>query len=503
MVYPTLNISSIKYRCENDLIHFYELYNIKPNNKILKDINEISLYSKNKPDIKSMQKSIDNKIKLLLDISNIEEIIDFDYRSNIMNVNVDKQKQLWIIRTYIFYELLIFLSITLNNKEIYNEFYNDIGKGTENDNIYNFRKDISSELHNFKLGIYGSLTPTSDIDIGIQYSGITLKIPGLAYVVSRFEYLFIKFTKLNSLKWDIETYADMITIPSQLVANHYSWKSSNIDYFYLDTSNFEKEHFQKILICIGTSILRNVILSETDMDGKTLSKEKIKKVLDEFNMNKIFAINSTFKEFYKQIEDSMTNNWLKQAKKIVLDYMTSDYDEGRYKYYKKVNIAEKSKFKGTSNISNLDSKKICEIIKNIGISLSYRMESYTCSPTVIHIVRILQASKENSEKYKTLTPHTYCVGKIAYLDPYCSLTKYGYAISCLEQLGYIYRFHNLYCRKQSSYNKKKCNKKMMKYMKRYKNGIFYFQKYVNRLNYMSSNNYKRKRYTKKKLVNFQ
>ena len=114
----------------------------------------------------------------------------------------------------------------------------------------------------------------------------------------------------------------------------------------------------------------------------------------------------------------MTDNWLKQAQKIVLDYMASDYDEGRYKYYKKVNIAE-NKFKGTSNISALDSKKICEIIKNIGISLSYRMESYTCSPTVIHVVRILQASKK-VEKYRTLTP-TYCVGKIKYLDPYCSL----------------------------------------------------------------------------------
>ena len=131
-----------------------------------------------------------------------------------------------------------------------------------------------------------------------------------------------------------------------------------------------------------------------DIDGKSLSKERIKKILNGFNMNKIFNINTVFKDFYKQIEDSMTDSWLKQAKKIVLDYMTSDYDEGRYKYYKKVNIAEKSKFKGTSNISTLDSKKICEIIKNIGISLSYRMESYTCSPTVIHIVRILQASKK-------------------------------------------------------------------------------------------------------------
>ena len=115
-----------------------------------------------------------------------------------------------------------------------------------------------------------------------------MKIPGLAYVVSRFESLFIKFTKLNSLKWDIETYADMMTIPNLLVTNHHSQTSRNIDYFYLDTTNFEKEQFQKILVCVGTSILRNVVLAEMDIDGKTLSKERIKKILNRFNMNKIY-----------------------------------------------------------------------------------------------------------------------------------------------------------------------------------------------------------------------
>ena len=73
MVYPTLNLSSIKHRCYDDLIHFYDLYNIKPNSKILKDISEISLYSKHKPDIDSMQESIDNKIQLLLDILNVRK----------------------------------------------------------------------------------------------------------------------------------------------------------------------------------------------------------------------------------------------------------------------------------------------------------------------------------------------------------------------------------------------------------------------------------------------
>ena len=79
--------------------------------------------------------------------------------------------------------------------------------------------------------------------------------------------------------------------------------------------------------------------------------------------------------------------------------------------------------------------------------------------------------------------------------------SYTGLVSCLEQLGYIYRFNKLYCKQKSTYNKKKCNKKMMKYMKRYNNGIFYFKKYANGLNYISSNNDKRTRYTKTYIKN--
>ena len=473
MVYPTFNVESIKKRCYLDLEHFYDVYRISPDSNEFKDVTTLDLFSNSSPEIGSMKKSIQVKLNKILEISNKKSISNFDYAHDVIHLKDLQQKRLWIVRTFIFYELLTYVTLSVSNQKLYEQIYKDTGAGDEQDGVFNFRTDIPSELDNFKMGIFGSITPTSDIDIGFQYSGTTLKVPGLAYMVSRFENAFLIFTGINSLSFDIETYADMMTIP-----NPFPDKDQFPDYFYLDTSKFTKSDFQKVLVCAGTSILRNAVLAEMDIQGKKLSVEEIKQILNRFQMSDILKINKVFSNFYDDIQNDFSSSWLNDAKKIVLDYMAADYNKGRYEYYKKVNIAEKSKFEGTINIKDLTTDKIVEIMKNIGISLTYRMESYNCAPTVIHVVRILQAAKEKAEKYKTLTPKTYCIGKIQYLDPYCSLGKYGYALSCLEQLGYIYRFHETYCLEEKpSYNKEKCAKKMNKYMGRYENGFFYFVQY--------------------------
>tara|TARA_Y100000816_G_scaffold175374_1_gene126226 strand:- start:11231 stop:12796 length:1566 start_codon:yes stop_codon:yes gene_type:complete len=468
MVYPTFNIKSIQKRCESDLEHFYDIYNIDPEHQDYKDLKTFSIYDKTPSQLDIMKTSIKSKLAKILEISGKKNIKSFDYAHDVIHLDEVKQKKLWIVRTYIFYELLTFVTLSLSDEQLYNQIYTD-----RSEDKFPFRLDIPNELDNFKMGIFGSITPTSDIDIGFQYSGNTLKIPGLAYMVSRFENSFLIFTEINSLSFDIETYADMMTIP-----NTKPDKDQFPDYFYLDTSKFTKEHFQKVLVCAGTSILRNAVLAEMEIKGKQLTDAEINNVLNKFNMDDIMKINKVFDNFYVDIKDDFSQDWLEKAKKLVFDYMGSDYNQGRYKYYNLVNIAEESKFKGTKDIDNITVDQICEIMVNIGFSLTYRMESYNCAPTVIHVVRILQAAKEKAEKYKTLTPKTYCIGKVQYLDPYCSLGKYGYALSCLEQLGYIYRFYETYCVEQKpTYNKAKCAKKMNKYMGRYENGFFYFVQY--------------------------
>ena len=206
MVYPTLNINSLEKRCKSDLEQFYKLYHIDP--KSTEFMEETSLKLETNPEV--TKTNIEKKIVEF--VSRMKKMVEsdvFDYAHNVPYLSDSEQKKLWIVRTFLFYQLLIVLTITLKNKHLYNQIYKDTQK-------YPFRDDLIPQLNDFKMGIFGSITPQSDIDIGIQYSGDQKKLtkPGLAHIVSRFENLFILLTGINSLGFDIETYADMMTIPN-------------------------------------------------------------------------------------------------------------------------------------------------------------------------------------------------------------------------------------------------------------------------------------------------
>ena len=528
MVYPTLNIDSLEKRCKSDLEQFYKLYQIDP--KSTEFMEETSLKLETNPEV--TKTNIEKKIVEF--VSRMKKMVEsdvFDYAHNVPYLSDFEQKKLWIVRTFLFYQLLIVLTMTLKNKHLYNQIYKDTQK-------YPFRDDLIPQLNDFKMGIFGSITPQSDIDIGIQYSGDQKKLtkPGLAHIVSRFENLFILLTGINSLGFDIETYADMMTIPNfneqsggVLTArrqrpmamampreddelNRVSETTSvspyasmakaeslpepdrislftpepdvvSEDYFYLDTSDFTQKHFQEISMIAGTSILRNVLLYHMEVLERKLTKEEATDILNKFSFERdAISLNSVSGEFYEKIKASLPPNWLKEASSIVIDFLTSSYDQGREKYYDLVFQAEQGKFDATNDLASLGPDQICDLVKIIGLALTYRMESYTCAPTVIHVVRILQASKEKAEKYKTLTPSSYCVGMVQHLDPFCTIGEYGYALSCLEQIGYLYRFHQTYCVKPTSkedklgshYNEAKCTKKKKKYMGRLENGYFFY-----------------------------
>ncbi len=466
MVYPTFTIQSIQTRCGEDIQQFLQNNQIAFANESLQDIASFGLYTESVSGKKDMLSVMDPLMAKMIDISG-KDLSSFDYAHDVAHLSLIQQQRLWIMRTYVFYQLLLFVTRTFQNEALYGDVYTDVNK-------YPYRSDIRNDLEGFKMGIFGSITPTSDIDIGIQYSGQKLNVPGLAYVVSRFENIFITLTSKNSLEFDIETYADMMTIP-----NLGPDKNTYPDYFYLDTSNFETKHFHKVLVCAGTSILRNEVLAKMDLQGRSLTTEEIQKALDGFNNDNMLKLQPSFAEFYTNIQGDLTENWLKEASPIVLDYMSSSYDDGRYKYYEHVDVAEKSKFTALQGgVDNLSTDQICDIMTKIGMALTYRMESYTCAPSVIHVVRILQASKEKAEKYKTLAPKSYCLGNIIHLDPFCSLGKYGYALSCLEQMGYVNRFYYTYCEKTDDTSVKKCKKKMDKYMGRFSNGKLFFDHYI-------------------------
>jgi len=411
-MYPSFTVESIQERCRHDIFLFKTEFHLSI---------EVDTLGTTPT---SAKKRIAHLLKEFQKIGIKSYVHDIKHSSS--------QHIAWILRTQLFYQLLLLATLTFQSKALYDKTYKDIP----------FRPDVTPMLSFFKMGIFGSMTPTSDIDVGIQYSGPSIE-PALAYIVSRFESLFLIYTKKPSIDFDIETYADMMTIPNPTP------DPLHPDYFYLDTTGFTEEEYKRMLPIAANSILRNAYF---------ISPETLETV--------------TMADIVKPFKIGPLLDFLDMSRKPVSKFMNGSYEEGRQTYYKKVEIAEK--IKNAKLSGPMTPSDICDIMVAIGDALTYRYESYTCSPTVIHVVRILQASKEKAKKYRTLIPKTYCKGEIVHLEPFCTIGKYGYALSMLEQLGYLYRFYKIYCNgDQPEY----CKKKVDKYWNRFKDAKFYKRKY--------------------------
>ena len=358
--------------------------------------------------------------------------------------------------------------------------------------IYTYYKSVSdaftqNEIGMFKLGIFGSVTPTSDIDIGFQYAKKKDRISGIiAHVVKTFEDAFIELTGKYSLGYDIEPYADMMYLDD-----------ADGGIFYCDSSTFTTDDLLEIMPAIGASIIRNVIQSQIDSDSNNYTdvrrhKTQINKqlggtveniktrvnafefseIINYFNSTDYFKPLNTNNEFNNILKQITNKDWLIKSKQNVIEYMTVTYDESRTIYYKKVREVEVLLNSIDLNREIVISNKIIlELMKAIANALVFRAESYVSPSTVMHVVRVMQANEllSNNEK---------CNLKIKKSKAQCAIGKIGYAMSCLEQIGYLYRFNTTYCQdkllnggKNIHADNEKCNKKIKKYLPRLQDGI--------------------------------
>jgi len=375
--------------------------------------------------------------------------------SNVIE-NVETARTLWGLRHALCYQLLIYT------------YYTSIT------NVF-----TTVELQKFKLGIFGSLTPTSDIDIGVQYAEKTNRtktIGIIAYVVKTFEDAFLNLTEKYSLGYDIEPYADMMYLDDE-----------NGGLFYCDSTSFNETDLMQMMPAIGASIIRNVVQSQIDLkpdeveDVRRFKEQKqnggtvksITKIVNEFTFSEILEYykNLTLENTNKQIVlfSKILNNteWVDKAKEQALAYMTVIYKDSRETYYAKVKKAETLLEKiNLGRIAAIKDNDRLNLMIAIAEALVFRAESYVSPSTVMHVVRVLQGKEQlgSDETCKTL--------KIPKSKAQCALGKMGYVMSCLEQIGYLYRFDKTYCTKGvDHYDENKCIKKHNKYLPRLKDGL--------------------------------
>jgi hypothetical protein len=476
--YPCLTVASIIKRCGDDLRQFQDVYKFDVSKYALPGVASGSAKT-----LAELQSRMNGIMGGIISTSGTS-MADFDYPHQIRTYDEMKQKELWCLRTLLFYQLLITVTEMMNNEQLFNEVYQHSTTNKITPTRI-FRKDIVADLKNFKLGIFGSITPSSDIDLGVQFSGFNTLV-GLAYIVSVFEDSFLIFTGKSSLKFDIETYADLVTVPDirdKSNSNAESLTCSNVrDVFPYDTSKLTYPDFLKLLPFVFAGIIRNYIIAQKDVG----SRGTVAEIVESFNTADFLNATSkktgtNFLEFlrkYATVPENMAKENMDEelgaafdrAKTIATEYMSQPYAVAREKYYELVQKAEestetlKTNYFTTGEV-NTSSKELTEILMNASEALVYREESYTCFPTVMHVVRVMQA---NPNKYKTIQP-SYCLtNKLN--DAYCAIGIYGYLISLFEQLGYIYRFDITYCQ-PGHLDPTKCDAKFKKYADRFKNGL--------------------------------
>jgi hypothetical protein len=201
-VYPVFEINSILERFKKDMNHFKRIYknNIDEYNLIsyIDEIEKsIQIFNDSNKTFMNFKKNIDS-IKEKINKIRKNDLTQFDYSHDITHFQLNDQILLWCLRTLLFYQLLIIETLMMLEETIFNDVYQNYHKKRV------FNPFIIDQLPFYKMGIFGSITPTSDIDIGIQYSGSNPELIGLSYIVSVFEDLFLIFTGINSLQFDIE-----------------------------------------------------------------------------------------------------------------------------------------------------------------------------------------------------------------------------------------------------------------------------------------------------------
>jgi len=339
---------------------------------------------------------------------------ELDYSYQIKTIKDEKQQRIcWIIRLQIFISILIAV-------------INDITQTHEAPKI---------NLTDYKLGIFGSDKPGSDIDVGIQY--IATAESNLAELVKIIEDKFMSYG-YRTLDFDIEFYGDLLTITKLVDA-------LPVEYLYLSNSEFSCKEFLELLPYCGASVYRNYLHRQGGnnsldkirqsfiQDFQNYCETYIEKLMNagllvSFNytqQNLLFSLLRTclgYSGFSKLFEDVEKYMYPKSVLYNAQNDRLEKYNYQRAEYYKRINTVEdiinnRQELIRTQN--KINTSEILSIFSGIGNALIYRKESYVCVPTIIYVVRIMQAKSANAKE---------------------KMGNYGYLVSILEQFGYLFRF---------------------------------------------------------------
>ena len=111
MVYPVFEYESIEDRCKKDILTFCDSMKIQDNTKLV-------LYNPNSH-TNNTKESLADAISHITNYLNTH-LNNESYLTQISHISPPLQYQLWIARTYLFYQLLIYATATFLDEALYN-----------------------------------------------------------------------------------------------------------------------------------------------------------------------------------------------------------------------------------------------------------------------------------------------------------------------------------------------------------------------------------------------
>lgn len=235
------------------------------------------------------------------------------------------------------------------------------------------------------ISILGSNTLVSDVDITISAEH------GSAWI-SLIEDLLVSLEWFNHKKWKIDFYGDFMLVGEYYIDTHHLNKNIKTELLKLATlSYFRHEHSDLFDLSVLKKLLKWCISTkELNIDINILLK---------YGKDKAHKINQNDRESYYK--------YLSEAEEL---------EE------KTIGIIESSTCTNIA-ISNLFGK----VMVQLGKANLYRTENYVLTSTTTHIVKIEQAKEIAVDHCNPL------LTKVAK----CSLSKFAYVLSAIEQLGYM------------------------------------------------------------------
>jgi hypothetical protein len=285
------------------------------------------------------------------------------------------------------------------------------------------------DLDNYELGIFGSMTPSSDIDIGVSYTG--KDVINIAGVIKAIEDVYVTVLGCSTLNLDIEHYASMLQVG---------------DNYLLDMDDFKPDipTYRKFLTLASASIHRNHMKPENTGNNTTplTYDTAIGYLIQENRLPELIDLLPKNQDWFSAGATAAK----RQDGQIVVG--EDDYNKMRSAYYARVITAQES-FQKLRDAVN-DGKKYADTkdlryqtIIDMGNADLYREESYLLTPTVLHVVRTIQSeekeeSTQRSERKPIVFPN--CDIKPS-PSARCAIGGYGFLLSALEQIGYLIRFN--------------------------------------------------------------